>query len=266
VSTFALLGLLLAGALVLPLTACEQKPAAEPQRPTPPAVPASAGDADGALPPGHPPVESAAAEQPPASTDALLPPGHPPLPTPTGSSASAKQASPAKPAAGLPAGHPPLASPGGIEFDAPPEWASKPITSPMRTAHYLLPRAEGDAEDGELIVFYFGPREGGPVEANLTRWRGMFTTREGEPLPADAGRRETFEAGGLKVTLLDIAGRYAPSPMPGMAAKTPRDESRMIAAVVETARGPYFFKATGPAATIEAHAQSIRAALESVRP
>jgi hypothetical protein len=183
-----------------------------------------------------------------------LPPGHPPMNTAP------------QPPSVLPPSHPPIPRAGGeLKYEVPPDWKPVPPDRPTRKAQYVLPRAEGDAEDGELIVFYFGPGEGGGVRDNLIRWRGMFTQPDGSPLPEDHGSSETFEAGGLRVTLLDVSGRYAPAPMPGMGATPPRDNFRMFAAVVETPGGPWFFKATGPAATMLHHREAMRSLLASVR-
>ena len=41
-------------------------------------------------------------------------------------------------------------------FDPPAEWLQETVSSPMRLAQFALPRAEGDVEDAELVVFYFG--------------------------------------------------------------------------------------------------------------
>ncbi len=185
-----------------------------------------------------------------------LPHGHPPIGT-------APQQTPA----GLPPGHPPIPGAGAeLRYEASPDWKPVPPDRPTRKAQFVLPRAEGDAEDGELVVFYFGPGEGGGVQDNLMRWRGMFTQPDGSPLPEDHGTSETFEAGGLRVTLLDVSGRYAPAPMPGMGATPPRDNFRMLAAVVETPGGPWFFRATGPAATMSRHREAFRSMLASVKP
>lgn len=216
------------------------------------------------------PAAAAATQPGPAERDALrafvqeqggpapaqgLPPGHPPM-------SAAPQSAPA-----LPPSHPPVAGAGAeLKYDVPPDWKPVPPDRPTRKAQYVLPRVEGDPEDGELIVFYFGPGEGGGVHDNLMRWRGMFTRPDGSPLPADHGTSETFEAGGLRVTLLDVSGRYAPAPMPGMGATPPRDNFRMLAAVVETPSGPWFFKATGPAETMSRHREAIRSMLASVKP
>lgn len=189
------------------------------------------------------------------SPPGTMPPGHPPA------------GRPAQPRPGdLPAGHPPVgATAGDLNFTAPEDWKPIPPTSSMRKLQFALPKAEGDNEDGELIVFYFGRGEGGPVRDNIERWKGQFTTAEGKPLPDDAAKEEKFNADEMKVTLLDVAGRYAPGAMPGMAATSPRDGYRMFAAVIESPGGAWFVKATGPAATMASHEQRVRAFLLSAK-
>lgn len=176
------------------------------------------------------------------SSAATLPPGHPPI---SGGDSSAV------------APPPPSGSAGELKFDPPMDW--KPIAprSSMRKAQYVLPRAEGDPEDGELLVFYFGPGEGGRTADNLARWRGQFTQPDGTPLPETAGSEMKFDVGSFHVTLLDVSGRYAPGAMPGMPDPGPRDNFRMFAAVIETPGGPWFVKATGPAQTMAAQREAV---------
>lgn len=197
-----------------------------------------------------------------------LPPGHPPIDTGGGAAppAAASGGSGATGPGGLPSSHPPV--PGvttDLKFDVPTEWKPTAVRSTMRKAQFVLPRAEGDSEDGEMILFYFGRTEGGSVADNLARWRDMFKTADGNKVGDDAVKSETFEVNGLKVTMLEVTGRYAPSAMPGAAPQEPRDNYRMLAAVVETPNGPWFFRGTGPVATMAAHAENLRKLLNSVR-
>lgn len=194
------------------------------------------------LPPGHPPIDAGAGAAPPAGASGAPGPG------------------------GLPSSHPPV--PGvttDLKFDVPTDWKPTAVRSTMRKAQYVLPRAEGDGEDGEMILFYFGRTEGGSVADNLARWRDMFKTADGGKIGDDAVKTETFEVNGLKVTMLEVTGRYAPSMMPGAPPQEPRDNYRMLAAVVETPSGPWFFRGTGPVATMAAHAENLRKLLNSVR-
>src|SRR2546426_12843674 len=57
-----------------------------------------------------------------------------------------------------------------LRFKMPGGWVSESPSSKVRVAQYKLPRAEGDAEDASLVVYYFGPTQGGSVDANIDRW------------------------------------------------------------------------------------------------
>lgn len=242
--------LLIACAAIIP--GCEK-----PAEPPAPAVPAAssaalAADEAAAL---RSFVESersdiASAPRPSAATG--LPANHPPLTPPPAAS-------------GLPAGHPPVGGGGELKYEPSTEWKPVQPSSSMRRAQFVLPRAAGDGEDGELVVFYFGPGEGGSVADNLDRWRGMFQSASGEPVSDADATHEAFETNGLRVTLLDVAGRYAPSMMPGVPNTGPRDDFRMLAAVVETPGGPWFFRALGPRETVARHREPVVAMLKSVR-
>lgn len=171
---------------------------------------------------------------------------------------------------GLPAEHPPLSRvprlPSELQYEAPAAWTAQPPSSSMRKAQYVLPRAAGDPEDGELVVYYFGPGQGGSVADNIARWRGMFVTRDDEPLGDDAVQQDIFEVNRLRVTVIDMRGDYRASLMPGMTPTAPkREDYRMLAAIIETPAGPWFFKAVGPAATMTAHREAFVALVRSVR-
>ena len=107
----------------------------------------------------------------------------------------------------------------------------------------------GDADDAELIVYFFGQGQGGSVDANLERWLGQVQQPDGRPSKAVA-RTERLTVNGLKVTLLDVSGRYVAETAPGSGARVDRPNYRMQAAVIETPGGPYFAKLTGPAKTV----------------
>jgi hypothetical protein len=114
----------------------------------------------------------------------------------------------------------------------------------MRVAQYKLPRAEGDAEDTSLVVYYFGQGQGGSVDANLDRWAGQM----GQAL--EKAHKETLTVNGLTVTLLDVTGSYSGDMAPGSGTSQGKPNSRMRAAVIETTKGPYFLKLVGPVKTV----------------
>ena len=152
---------------------------------------------------------------------------------------------------------------GGVQFDAPPGWPSNP--KPMRSANYTIPAAAGDSRDGELAVHYFGPGQGGGVEANVRRWLGQFTKADGSALSgADADRGEQ-EVGGLRVTTLDVSGTYLFKPFPMAPRATPLPGYRMLAAIVQGPDAPIFFKLTAPAKTAAAAEPEFRKLISSLR-
>ena len=150
-----------------------------------------------------------------------------------------------------------------LTFDPPAEWIAVEVSSPMRTAHFVLPKSAGDAEDAELVVFYFGGA-GGSVEANLERWTGQMLQPDGRR-SADVATTTTFMTGDLAVTTLDVPGIYAAEVRPGSGMRYHKPEFRLRAAVVETPAGPYFFRLTGPAGTVAAWDERFVSLLESVR-
>ena len=113
----------------------------------------------------------------------------------------------------------------------------------MRIAEASIPGPGGAAE---LAVFYFGAGQGGGVDANIQRWIGQI-----EPAQGTTPAREQFQANGLTVTWVDVAGTLKPSSM-GMGPSEAQPSSRLLGAVVEGPGGPWFFKATGPDATLGA--------------
>lgn len=133
---------------------------------------------------------------------------------------------------------------GRLAFDLPEGWEEQPPESSMRLAQARIP---GEAGDGELAVFHFGPGGGGGAEANVQRWLNQV-----EPDPGTEPERETFETQGLTVHTVAARGTVTPSPMSMRGgSQAPQPGQMLLGAVVEGAGGPWFFKATGPAGTLE---------------
>ena len=174
--------------------------------------------------------------------------------SPIGPISSREGSAPSAPMGG---GAPADAQPGTINFELPSGWVSQPPSSNMRIAQAEIP---GSAGAGQLVVFYFGPGGGGTVEANIERWIGQMETPPGaNPQP------QTFETGtGYKVTWIDVPGTLKPSTM-GMGPETEQPNSRLLGGIVEGPGGPWFFKATGPDATITAGRDAFINMLKSVR-
>jgi hypothetical protein len=151
----------------------------------------------------------------------------------------------------------------GLGYAAPAGWKPVPTTSSMRTAQFALPHADGDSQDAELVVYYFGG-SGGTVEANIERWLGQMQQPDGKPSSAVA-QRQKRTVNGLAVTLVDVGGTYIAEMTPGAKERHNSPNFRLRAAVVETANGPYFIKLTGPARTIASHDKAFEQFLSSVK-
>ena len=137
----------------------------------------------------------------------------------------------------------------GLRFSVPRSWVRVPAPSDVRAAQYKIPRAGSDAEDGELILFFFGKGKGGGVPDNLDRWYGQFTQPDGKP-SRDAAVLTVRTVNGLRVTAVDLGGSYTAMAGPMQQKADAKPAYRMLGAIVEGEDGPWFFKATGPSATM----------------
>ena len=136
----------------------------------------------------------------------------------------------------------------GLTFTTPEGWRQTSSATAMRVAEFTLPRAPGDVEDATLIVYYFGG-QGGSVDANIQRWVGQIQQADGK-LPSGAAKKQSRTVNGLPVTLVDVSGTYLAEMSPGAANRNNKPHFRLRAGVVETPKGPYFIKLTGPEKTV----------------
>ena len=161
---------------------------------------------------------------------------------------------------GLPAGQAAAEEAGGLRYDPPSDWQSQP--KPMRTANFVVPGAGGD---GECAVHYFGPGQGGGVEANVRRWLGQFLGADGRPLAAAQAKQLERTVNGIAVTTLDVSGTYLfkPFPMARQAVKKPG--YRMLAAIASGPDAPIFFKLTAPDKTAAEAETAFHKMIDSLR-
>lgn len=145
-----------------------------------------------------------------------------------------------------------------LHYDAvvPADWSAGEPGSEMRLAEF-------DAGDGaEIVVFYFGPGQGGSVEANVTRWEGQFTDADGGPVSADVTELDDVA---FSTTVASLEGTYSRGI--GMGALTPGEPQSghaLIAAVVETPEGSLFPQLFGPTSAVEAEREAFLAFLKSL--
>ena len=150
---------------------------------------------------------------------------------------------------------------GGVSMVMPAGWKAVPPASAMRKAEYVLPGSGGDAS---LVVFYFGPDQGGDLEANIERWYGQFTQPDGKTTKERSHRSEKA-VGSIKATLVDINGTYTAGGMGG-GSTAPLTGARMLGAILGTPSGSFFFKLVGPQATVDHWNSSFEQFIDSALP
>src|SRR5262245_21117923 len=153
-------------------------------------------------------------------------------------------------------------SAGGIRWTAPAEWKTG-APRPMRAATYSVATVAGDQGISECIVNYFGPGQGGGIDANIERWKGQVQGPDGKPAPANVEKRTVH---GLPVVVIDTAGSYTGLGGPLAASAKPVPGYRLLGAIVEGPGGTVFFKLTGPSKTIARHEKNFNALLDSIQP
>jgi hypothetical protein len=219
---------------LVPLAACSDQGAVKSEAPRPAAAKTEApplvsarGEATGALPPGHPPVDATGTP----------PPGLPPVPEGAGTGEAA------------------------LAWTVPPGWIAEQPASSMRRAQYRVP---GRAGDGECVVFYFGPGQGGDPMSNALRWSEQFALADGT---SAQGTMKTSEiaVGGLKVFIVEVAGTYKGGMTMTAAPATPKPGYRLLGAVAPGPDANWYFKFTGPDATVEEQRAAFTAMVKSLK-
>ena len=150
----------------------------------------------------------------------------------------------------------------GIRWTAPPGWKAEG-PRPMRAATYSITPVAGDQGVAECVVNYFGPGQGGSVDANLERWKGQMLGADGKPAPAKVDKRT---ARGITVTMIDASGTYTGMGGPMAGGAKPAPGYRLIGAIAEGPGGHVFFKLTGPAKTIAAEQKNFEQLIASIQP
>jgi hypothetical protein len=140
----------------------------------------------------------------------------------------------------------------GLEWTPPTAWKAEG-SRPMRLNTYAV------GEEAECGVYYFGPGQGGSVQANLDRWVGQFQE------PPQPPKIQHLTIHGLKVTTVDMSGSYSGMGGP-MASSGPRKPGfRLLGAIAEGPEGSVFFKFTGPAKIVTSQAGAFDKMVQSLQ-
>ena len=149
---------------------------------------------------------------------------------------------------------------GPYSLQVPADWKAKPSVSNMRAAEFELPAANGQAE---VIVYYFGESGAGSVQANIDRWVSQFTQPDGKP-SSEVTKVEQATFAGQAASLVSLSGHYAARAMPGGEAVDKADQS-LLAAIVPSPKGPYYFRLMGDRAAVAAQTGKFRELLSSLK-
>jgi hypothetical protein len=145
----------------------------------------------------------------------------------------------------------------GLVSAAPSDWqAEKPPEKfrRLRLGQFRLPRADGDKEDAELVINYFGKGSGGTLDENLLRWKSMFVPPRGKKIDS-VTKIDKLKAGGVAITTVEIHGTYKGA---SFAPMKPKPDYRMIKVFFDSENGPYFMTLVGPDRTILKHKKAFR--------
>ena len=140
-----------------------------------------------------------------------------------------------------------------LEWDDPKQW-KKVQAGGMRTASYQIPPAPGDKEIAELNVFVLG----GDIESNIQRWIDEFSGVDPKTLSRSDRVVNDMTQAVVEVPKGTFSG--------GMGENSKSDDFGLLGAIVVTPEdSKYFFKLTGPAATVKTAREPFYQLLDSVR-
>ncbi len=132
----------------------------------------------------------------------------------------------------------------------PEAWVVREPSSEMRLVELVSPKSP----ENPIVGFYFGNRDE-MVNANINRWRGQFAKEENF-------NRETMDDGQVYV---EIDGTYKLKPFPMAQEFTETPDYKMLAAIIPSNKGPYFFKITGPASELNSLEEEFLSFLNSYK-
>lgn len=142
----------------------------------------------------------------------------------------------------------------GLAAPKPARWVWHPPEAEMRIANWVVPGASG-GNQAHLVVFEMSA---GP-EAIITRWAERFRPPAAASPTLDV-RREHFEADGLDVMLVEIAGDHM-----RMGAEWYTEDQLMLAALLTGPLGDVQIRLLGDRETVEANRADFIAMIRGLR-
>lgn len=145
----------------------------------------------------------------------------------------------------------------GLRAPKPASWVWTKPSMQFRTLQYAV-AGEGDStKAAELVISVFMAGDGGPLDANITRWKGQFRVGDAAPEPKLSDK----EIGPLKVKFVELEGDYM-----AMGAPAPRKDFLQLGAIVEAPGRNVFFRLIGPKETVEANRTDFMKMIDGLMP
>jgi len=147
-----------------------------------------------------------------------------------------------------------------LAWKTPEGWVEVEPASSMRLAQY---RIDGPGGSGECAVFYFGPGQGGDAMSNATRWASQFVQGDGRP-STEVMRYSQLDGSRIPVNIVEVTGIYNGGL--SMTGETPKELTghMLLGGIAQGPDANWFFKFTGPTATVEAERDAFIDMMKSV--
>lgn len=145
----------------------------------------------------------------------------------------------------------------GLRAPKPASWVWTKPSMQFRTLQYAVAGEVDSTKAAELIISVFMAGDGGPIDANIARWRGQFRAGDSAPEPKVTDK----EQGPLKVKFIELEGDYM-----AMGAPAPKTGFSQIGAIVQAPGRNVFFRLIGPKDTVEANRADFMKMIEGLMP
>jgi hypothetical protein len=143
-----------------------------------------------------------------------------------------------------------------LRWQAPGGWVEEAPANTMRILQYRIP---GPGGDGECVVYYFGPGQGGDPMANAQRWAGQFEQPDGSS-SVDVMKVDQVESLAGTVTVVNVSGTYDG----GMGGGGKQAGYMLLGGIAPGPDAPWFFKFVGPESTVQAEQEAFLEMMRSI--
>lgn len=148
----------------------------------------------------------------------------------------------------------------GVSWIVPEGWTERDPANAMRKAEYSI---NGPGGSAELIVYYFGPGQGGGALQNARRWSEQFVQPDGSSTTA-ATTISDASTESMEIVRVEVTGTYNGGVSIGGRPPPPAEGYMLLGAVASGTDANWFFKLTGPEATVRDQQEEFAALLASL--